>query len=1594
MRHSLNLGNAALPPTPERDMLAAGIDIIPDRKNNLGAKRVKRGECPTCGLQTHKVAFLGKNKPLTVEGQVYKGRCLNCHPLEGYIRRPAQTPQMAAQHPAQHPEAAPAVPLTLEVGYDDDDDDDSSLVSGITMDMRLIQGARNWDPSQGVDYDSDDEPPTVLPNRRPGPSVGGDDPYADSRPDPDRRQMRPPRTQPSYTQSLRNLGIRSGGQSNRDLGGMPPRKPPPLPSSGQGPGRFPSGTQLTSGKSEKSIGTGTLRQPRDYGNANANANANRMDQKLPFQEQGYDDHAHQSDQYDYPNEQDEDDQNYASGATEYSSGNGPALDADGYPIANSNFGWNKEVDMLPPGGMDSLFNRRPSKTSNQVRTSITSTTNHEIEFSPPPKNKNPAPPAPAPAPEHQSPMLEVKLPFDGQGGGNLRPGQRISSMASGPMYQSDDFPTYVEEDIGMPGLVAEPPRLSAQISGPLFYASETTDDGRFQMSVLPPMLQASKTTGPDVFSRFQGGSARNLGPHSRPGMTPRIDSQNTSESSFAPPLISRNLRGRPDDDNIQDPMSSMPAPVGMISMVGRATEPPKPSGSPFAPRTARPMLSEMVDTRKDAYSAQYNDEPSEYGRDARSQFNQRIHGTESSMPYEAENGMPSASGRETRSIFNQRNLGMESSMPYGAESSMLPASGREARSQFDQRSHGMELAMPYEAESGMPSYSKSDISDEGPAFDDDVDVRNKFKYGTKRPSDVAPDYGRRDYGRDTGNNVAYGTQGPSDMGPAGDYGNESRNMVNYGTGVPKDAGSADDHPGMSSGSLDYDMGRPPGSAPAGDRGLEARPNHSNDMMTPASAFQREESKREEYDQSAYASSSAAPASDQVNTMLRKLSVAPRPKAPGKSKSSKAGTIHDIPAILHCLNLDEATPNLREKALVSLSEILWKSGEKARSFIVEHKGIETLVKTMWSDISDAKVQAAALAFLFSLSASPDGRASGDMLSNEESICDTLLFSMQTHISDPGIQLHGCAILACLASASSNNVKVSDGSLSGALLMVVNAMSHHSRSRDIQKAGLQALYYQCLLSTNAESNKRTLMESSLDDGGSGMDAVLSAMTSLQDDVIAVEWACRLCWCLTSSQDLVKSLAATSVVDVITKLCQRYMPDQEASYLMEAAFGVIANISYLENKRSELERLGVVPCLVDGLRYHPKDCGVNIEACSALANLAVSPHVRQAITHSGAVESIVQAMQAFADDEDLMSEAIRALVCLAIDSPQSKESIAMPDVLNSITQANKSHAEAHQLHEMSCALLASLAVSRSHSKLIVGNGGVDTIIQALGSTSDEKLRDAACLAYRNLACELDDSDEILQKGAINGIVNAMSKHGNVVSIQINACCTFWNLAYKTEREPGTIVGSEGIKNIVKAMQSHLESGELLELACGALWSLVDDSVDRKKDVVGSGAIDAVACAVVMHPDRVSTLEKAFGVLSNVSLERPLAEAIVNAQGVSILVEAMRNNGSSIPMLEVGSMALRNLIFQFPDYAPEASSVVSVIINAMKENPDAVSFQQEACNLLWVLAAEAENCQSKILALDGVAVVMKCMEIPEVQESALGAFRQLASGSNMSLP
>jgi len=779
----------------------------------------------------------------------------------------------------------------------------------------------------------------------------------------------------------------------------------------------------------------------------------------------------------------------------------------------------------------------------------------------------------------------------------------------------------------------------------------------------------------------------------------------------------------------------------------------------------------------------------------------------------------------------------------------------------------------------------------------------------------------------------------------------------------------------------------------------------------------------------------------------KRNSATRTKNTMVAEEQQQDTVDDMPGILRCLNLEECNPDIREKALYKLIDIMqstsqshYDAGDRERcmrEFVLENDVIEAVTKSMWADMEIVEVQEAAMNVLLFIGASEDiaytgggggGRDSScekqrnnsnhgnsnNMLSKNESVCDSILFTMQNHVGVHGIQLKGSLIFASLAAAGSSDddnnnntnhnfgsTNNADGSLSGAMTMILNAMSNHGDSRPIRKAGLQALHHQCLLSKYAEDNKRNFVESKLGNGMPAIDLIIYAMEELQKDVVAMEWACQLCWCLTANEDSLKQIEHASLHEGTMTICQHYMTNPVGVGLVEASIGTIANLAFLETKRNEMINIGAVELVLDGLRYHGDDFGICYEAALALENFALPPYlpdVSSMLLKSEAIPLLIQGVKTFLDYPEYVIQGIRALTGIAARCDEAKGRIGSPEILSIVHESSRKHVSTDVL-EMCSVFVATLAMGETASVIdfMIEHGAVDILLFAMECSHEEKVQDAACLALRNISCRIEKPEELLKVGKTSKfIVGAMDAHRNSVSIQTNACCIFLNFLSKANENEFDNFNPKIVTSITKAMQSHIESGDLLELACGALWVVVDRFEDHKV-YVGNEAIDVVACAMVMHPGTTSTLEKACGLLSNLSSVESLAKHIAKAQGVSIISEVMRNNASSISLLEFGCLTLKNIVLVCPSYAKDGVVAISTLVMAMNENVGSASFVKEACDVLWVLASENEKIRSKVLALDGISILMKCLEQnsnhPEVETSALGAFNQLAKANNQKI-
>ena len=706
-----------------------------------------------------------------------------------------------------------------------------------------------------------------------------------------------------------------------------------------------------------------------------------------------------------------------------------------------------------------------------------------------------------------------------------------------------------------------------------------------------------------------------------------------------------------------------------------------------------------------------------------------------------------------------------------------------------------------------------------------------------------------------------------------------------------------------------------------------------------------------------------------------------------------------------LTLDTKPPNDCGSVLTRLTDLLWMSNENPliQQYFIQRNGASILATTIWASMSFPQIEEAAFRLFFALIAvQKDVEKSSDKWNDDlAGLIDAQLVAMQTIISDRNIQKLGCRIFCCLATQKGNSI---DGSQSGACLAVLNAMHAHGAAEDVQEWGLRALYNQCVLSQFADTNKNIVISSNLDTNGSSCFNVLERLFRQKSYHLRVggvmEWLYRLFWCLTASNSPTSGkvpVRLDSLRELLLMLEACRTSADASPQLQEAGLGLIANLVRDDSYKSFLGTPDVVLLILDTMHGNKDFVEVQIEACNAVANIAIilAPADKEILIEAGIIRTIVGAMFAFPDEKAVLLEpALRALLGLAFESESAKTEICESNTLSVIMQASRLDRDSTQpQQELLCMLLASLYSCNRLMEMTVQFDTIGAITEALSTyRKSEKISDAVCCAYRNLSRSDSNFEALLRYNAIGYVVHSMMSFTASKSIPLNACWLLWNLGANTEEGPHKIATARAVPEILIAMQNHLDSYEIIDVACGTLWGLIHRShVLHEQFFENPTGLELLVCTLVMHPDKVPLLEKVCGILAYGSRNVRAIPADVVSPGVSNVVETMCHHPRSPMILQHGAHFLRSVVADQHDYATESLNVIAVLMDALKASDVPVPFLGEVLYFLWVMAEISSAAKSKIKAMDGMRLTMSILDhfsggrVPFVEDPALGLLQEL---------
>jgi len=678
------------------------------------------------------------------------------------------------------------------------------------------------------------------------------------------------------------------------------------------------------------------------------------------------------------------------------------------------------------------------------------------------------------------------------------------------------------------------------------------------------------------------------------------------------------------------------------------------------------------------------------------------------------------------------------------------------------------------------------------------------------------------------------------------------------------------------------------------------------------------------------------------------------------------SVKDIPVIIQAVRSRPMDKKCTERAFQSLFLLATEpdpDGSLARKEILTNGGMETLVSAIWDHMQNSQVLLALFHALWAILVFNEEDEAFISEIPESGVLEGLVFAMQSHATESGIQDSGCDLITLLSGllpADTPEFK------SAVVLLCTTVKGIDVRDAKAYSSCLDALNSLCQLS---DENKREFAKA----GRDCHSAIIRGLTSGDHASLETqELACQLFWCVTSDRAAVAVLSSNSELLLLRKIIDalKSVPCAKSSvHFYSAACGTLANLALAPNNHSKMTDLGVVPILCEAIYIYHFSVDVTSAACTALANLSASRDIRKSIASQGGTPALFSAMKSNLVNVNVQSEAFRALHNLCESSSDGKQAIAAD--LEIIIRSFFRHEGVKYIQQITCSIFCRLSGDEiCRKKMMRVPGTYDAMVKIMKSNPKKKLvQKAACSVLRNLSKEEEITPTLLSKGFDSLVIVAMDTYSDSEELQECACTFLMNIGSSSPEALVEICSGEGITCIIKSMQTIPTSASVQQASCGALYAITN--VDAHKNIaISAGAVDAVIYLMLVHPNEIKVLENAVNVLVNLSSLRKCTRTIANAGGISTVTEIMRSNPTSTGLILGGSRFIQNMSLSRREYADEALGGITPILGCMDEHPDCSKLVEESCKALRCLVLKSETCRDRLITADGIAVIEKTMK------------------------
>ncbi len=333
--------------------------------------------------------------------------------------------------------------------------------------------------------------------------------------------------------------------------------------------------------------------------------------------------------------------------------------------------------------------------------------------------------------------------------------------------------------------------------------------------------------------------------------------------------------------------------------------------------------------------------------------------------------------------------------------------------------------------------------------------------------------------------------------------------------------------------------------------------------------------------------------------------------------------------------------------------------------------------------------------------------------------------------------------------------------------------------------------------------------------------------------------------------------------------------------------------------------------------------------------------------------------------------------------------------------------------CLLLSELVWNPEHLTYFVSKGGINYIKTVLETEGTSPKRIENALEVFVAICQSDNEDarkQLVQTGLIELLLAKMGGHKtqNSATVHIRAGTALHHLlaqdtTHGTHRKQ--MISNSIIEVLLACLMPRVTSPESAEVVGALMTELVYTAQD--KDPVPASirkGLHKIQFVFAEYHDKAETLTVYMGVIASICISKDYKEAVVDAELIEAVVNAMLDHPEAVRLQEQACRTLCEVSRgedneavkdYMADYLEDSFhhgfNLIELILDAIKNFVDDLNFVEAACSASWSVAFKNAKMKTKA-AEAGVFDILKQVidyhiHEPEVLPHCFGAISNLCA-------